>query len=367
MLITSLSLLERRWPPPPTSFEHELVGEALDSLTWTDGPATARAEHRLCETTGAPFAVAFNSCTSAIHAALIALGVSADSTVAIPAFGFAGTVTGARHLGARLLWQDVDPSTLTADKAPTGADVTIAVDTHGVPHRAPRGLPVITDACQSLGSAIDGKPIGAHGVHAWSFSPAKLVTAPDGGAITTGDAGLATELRSLRDYGVPPGRSRSSATVVRPGGHNWRPSEISMALVANRLLELPTLTEQAAIAASAVHDVLDEIGLWRQQAPPGAEPAWHKIRFGPADLDPALADRWERELAGRGVPTHRWGTVPLPRHPAFGGHAEDIPEAERVAAGTLCLGTEACPPMTWTEAELVYVRDVFHTIAEELL
>lgn len=355
-----MQLTERRWPTRPTEDEAKLLAEVAYSRVWTDGPWTLEVEQRMKDLTGAPHAVAFNSCTSALHAALHAMGCGRDTRVAVPAFTFAGTVTGARHIGVDLRFTDVHRDTLTLLTEDDPADVIIAVDLHGVPHDIDRvgsgGQKLLTDACQSLGSRYRGEHVGRAGTHAWSFSSAKMVTAPDGGAVTTDDDELAVRLRELRDYGVPAGQSRSNAGVVWPGGHNWRPSELSMAMVAHRLDDLESWVSRARDVTERLHASLDAAGLWHQQAPEGAEPAWHKVRFGPPDWRPERSRHLERRLADAGVPTHRWGELPLHQHPAFRGPDKTkLPMAEAAAAGTLCLGTEASPPMTWNDDEVEQV------------
>lgn len=323
----------------------------------------------MCEVTGAPHAVAFNSCTSALHAALHAMGCTPGTRLAVPALTFVGTITGARHIGADFRYTEVHPDTLTLTKPQSDVDLVVGVDLHGVPHDLARdrvaGAPVLTDACQSLGTRIDGEHIGARGVHAWSFSSAKLVTAPDGGAITTDDDEIAGRLRELRDYGVARDQFRSNGVVLWPGGHNWRPSELSMVMVAQRLEALDEWVARSREVAERLHATLDSLGLWRQQEPEGAETAWHKVRFGPADWDPDQARALESALAEAGVPTHRWGSVPLHRHEAFrSGQDPELPMVDAAAEGTLCLGTEACPPMTWNDDETESVCRILERIRE---
>ncbi len=362
-----MELSRRRWPPEPDAREIELLTDVARSRVWTDGPWTAEVERRMEKVTGAPHAVAFNSCTSALHAALHALGCVRGTRVSVPAFTFAGTVTGAAHIGAELLFADVHPGTVTLAEPDDEAEIVVAVDLHGVPHGLDRsragGRPVLTDACQALGSTLAGSHVGAAGTHAWSFSSAKMIAAPDGGAVTTDDAGVAERLRELRDYGVPAGESRSNGAVRWPGGHNWRPTESSMAMVAHRLEDLDRWAARARDVTGRLHAAMDRIGLWRQHAPEPAGTAWHKVRFGPAGLDPARAEEMERALAGAGVPTHRWGRIPLNRHPAFNGSGRQAgtPVADAVAAGTLCLGTEATPPMTFNDDEVEQVCRILET------
>ncbi|WP_160161181.1 DegT/DnrJ/EryC1/StrS family aminotransferase [Actinomadura sp. K4S16] len=370
--MTVLNLAERRWPPVPDLEETRLITQAALSRTWTDGPWTEEVEHRMTELTGAPHAVAFNSCTSALHAALHAMGCAAGTPLLAPSLTFTGSLTGARHIGADVHWRDVDPDTLTITLGPIEevGTLVLAVDLHGVPHTITGGggLRVLTDSCQALGTLRDGRHIGGTGTHCWSFSSAKLVAAPDGGAVTTDDPDLARILRQLRDYGVyATGRERSNGVVTHPGGHNWRPSELSMAMVAHRLQRLPYWADRARHAARRLHPALDRLGYWRQHAAPGTDPAWHKIRIGPPDQDPDAARQLARRLADAGVPTHRWGAHPLHLHPVH--HTRDrprpdLPATARAAAGTICLGTERCPPMTWTCDEIDEVIDTLDILTE---
>lgn len=365
-----MHLTEQRWPNRPTAREAGLITSVANSRTWTDGEWTAAVERRLEEQTDAPYAVAFNSCTSALHAALHALGCDSDTRVVTPSLTFAGTLTGARHIKARLEFCDVHPDLLTLDDVGevTSSDIVVGVDLHGVPHQLPRGViggaPVLTDACQAIGTKVDGRHLGATGLHTWSFSSSKMVPAPDGGAATTDDLALAERLRELRDYGVPRTEHRSNGGVVWAGGHNWRPSELSMVMVAVRLENLSRWVHRAHEVTERLHRTFDELGLWRQHAPPGSMPAWHKVRFGPTNKDARLADVWERRLAEVGIPTHRWGRLPLHRHPVSSPNSERLPVTDATAEGTLCLGTEACPPMTWNDDEVEQVCRVVEVIAE---
>ncbi|MXM67044.1 hypothetical protein GR925_27345 [Streptomyces sp. HUCO-GS316] len=360
------ALRERRWPPPLTAAAHNAVGVALASRSWTDGRATRAVEDRMCEVTGAPHAVAFQSCTAAIHAALLAHGAHRGTPLHTPAFGFAGTLTGASHIDVDLLYHDVDPdSGNSVDPMQAPGQLVLTPDLHGVPHTL-RREDVITDACQSLGTLLNGRHVGAVGTHCWSFSSAKLVSAPDGGAVTTDNGNLAEELRQLRDYGAEPGEARANALITRPG-HNWRPSELSMALVLEQLYTLPKLAARARETGDRVQETLRDCGLWHQQPPPGAAPAWHKLRTG--KLAPARSGFLRLTLTTVGMPWHDWGRTPLPAHPVFPPHRPDrhsAPQAVRLAAETFCLGTETCPPWTWTTDETDLVCATLEMITERL-
>lgn len=362
-------LRDRRWPPAPTTSQNHAVQMAMHSRVWTSGRYTQAAEEALQEVTGARYAVAFQSCTAAIHATLLAHGAQRGTPLHTPAFGFAGTLTGAAHIDARLLYHDVDGDTGNSiDPAAAPGALVLTPDLHGVPHTLHR-QDVITDACQSLGTLVDGRHVGARGTHCWSFSATKLVSAPDGGAVTTDNEGLARVLRQLRDYGAEPGEHRANALITRPG-HNWRPSELSMAMAADQLTH--TFPQQAARArdvGARVRETLADVGLWHQRVPAGTHPAFHKIRTGLPYDSPARQAALRELLENTGLPTHDWGAVPLPAHPlfhAYRGEEPHVPAAARLARSTFCLGTELCPPWTWTDEETDLVCTILEMIMESL-
>lgn len=351
----------RRWPPRHSERALDEAKRVLGEGPFFNGPWTQTVEDQLRELTGAREAVAFPSCSIAIHAALLALTPHIRPRILAPTFTFVGSVAGAAQMGARLILTDVEQDTLTisdefvaaqAEARMRVADVVLAVDLHGVPHGWPRGVvqgvPVLTDACQSLGT-VDrwGKQVASvgSGAAAWSFSPAKgAPAAGGGGAVTTDDLSVAQRLRELRHYGIRPGDGQV-ATVKY--GQNWLPSEALMVLVSDALEKLgdwaPLMHEQGErLRAAAL-----EGGLRVQQPPAGAEVtvAWHKVRVG----------RWDGrlpDLMSAGVPTHHWGD-PLHKQRAFSCHEQQVSgyPASDAAEQMVCLGTEANPPWCWTETE----------------
>jgi dTDP-4-amino-4,6-dideoxygalactose transaminase len=283
---------------------------------------------------------------------LLAVGAGRSTPVAIPALTFAGTATGALHIGCDIRWADVRPDTLTMGRLPEGARIVIGVDLHGVPWpgmSAGWAGDVLADSCQALGT--EHLPLGV--TRAWSFSETKIAPAPDGGAITTDDGRLADRLRLLRNYGIAGGRG--DGVVVWRDGHNWRPSELSMALAAAGLQSLEPRAARAAAAGTAIHAAADQLGLWRQRSP-AARTAWHKVRLGGP---PGL----EKALNRHGVATHHWGT-PLPWHPVMPARTQATPVADQAGAHFF-LGTEHAPPWTWTDEELDQLAAVLPRALEE--
>ena len=361
------------WPPPFTPAERGVLLRAAERpAEWS----AVALEEELAGFVGAPQAVVFNSCTSAIHAAAAMFAPMRDTRTLAPGFTFAGTWTGPAHLGHLPMFTDVDQGTWNIDARRVRAlaeevDLVVAVDLHGVPHEAPRthvrGRPVITDACQSLGSQVDGRPVGGEGLHCWSFSSAKAVPSLAGGAVTVDDADLADRLRALRDYGIAGSGPRAFEPCTVPYGHNWRVTGPDAALAAHRLAKAAapgSWLDDMWSMGEALRVAAAEAGFTVQARPSGSRPAWHKVRVGWKGSPAALLSR---ALTRHGVAHHRWG-LPLDEvFPwAMRGVRPPLPKSRWVATTTLCLSTEREPFWRWTDLKMTETIEALGRAAEEM-
>lgn len=201
---------------PPLGEVTSLLEESYASGVVTVGRLVRALEDEARGAAGAGEAVAFSSCTSALMLAWRALSLGPGAEVVCPSFTFAATAHAIVWNDLVPVFVDCLPGTLTMDPdevrralgAKTGA-ISPAY-TYGLPPdfgaleelaRA-RGLPLVADSAQGLGATYEGRPAGGFGLaECFSMSPTKVVTAVEGGLLTTNDAALAEKLRSLRDYG----------------------------------------------------------------------------------------------------------------------------------------------------------------------
>lgn len=168
---------------------------------------------------GTPDAVALNSGTSALHAALMALGIGPGDDVAVTCFSFVATASVVVSVGAHPVWVDIDPATLGLDADDLEAKLTpktravIAAHMFGIPADltritelcAERGIPLIEDACQALGARYNGQPIGSFGtMGCFSFNVNKIVQTGEGGLVTGLESELLERVRRLRVNGLSP-------------------------------------------------------------------------------------------------------------------------------------------------------------------
>lgn len=177
--------------------------EVLDTLRsgWlTSGPKTARFEAAIRELTGASYALAVNSCTSALHLALLALGVGKGDEVITTPVTWPATANVIVHTGAKPVFVDVNPETLNIDPKEIESRITphtkaiLPVHIAGQPceldaiHQIAQrhGIPVIEDAAHAMGAEYRGRKIGQiSDITCFSFYANKNVTTGEGGAVVT--------------------------------------------------------------------------------------------------------------------------------------------------------------------------------------
>jgi len=185
------------------------------------GPAVARFEARFAEFIGVRHAVTTNSGTTALHVALVALGIGPGDEVILPDFTMIAPVDAVLYTGATPVFVDVDPQTFTLDPAlvpralspRTRAILPVHVYGHSAdmdPLRElarERGLAVVEDAAEAHGATYKGRRCGGlSDIAAFSFYANKIVTTGEGGMVVTDDAALAGRARRLRDMAHSPER-----------------------------------------------------------------------------------------------------------------------------------------------------------------
>jgi perosamine synthetase len=161
------------------------------------GREVAAFEEACAAMVGRAHGVAVSSGTAAIHLALVALGVGADDTVALPSYACAALLHPVLWLGAQPVLCDGGPGFNTpAEACPAGVRVCVVPHLFGAPAGLPPAARVVEDIAQSLGGET-----GRGGLVAIaSFYATKMATTGEGGMLLTDDAGLADLVRDLRDY-----------------------------------------------------------------------------------------------------------------------------------------------------------------------
>jgi dTDP-4-amino-4,6-dideoxygalactose transaminase len=193
------------------------VGEVLRSGWITSGPQVRAFEEALSHYFGGRLVRAFNSGTCTMEIALRIAGVGPGDEVITTPLTWVATSNVILAVGARPVFVDIDPVTRLIDLGRVEAAVTprtravIPVDLAGLPVdrdrlyalASVRGLRVIEDAAQSLGSTWKGRRIGAFGDFvSISFHPNKNITTGEGGCLVLNDEREARLAEQYRLQGV---------------------------------------------------------------------------------------------------------------------------------------------------------------------
>jgi len=234
------------------------VDDVLRSDYVTCGPKIGGFEKALCDFTGAKFAVAVNSGTSALHCACIAAGIGPGDEVITTPLTFAASANCALYCGGKPVFADVEPETYTIDPGSIRAHITehtkavIAVDFTGQAVKvdeiraicSENNLVFIEDAAHSIATKYNGKQIGSLAdMTCFSFHPVKTITGGEGGAITTNDEELYKKLVLAHTHGITHDDSlMEGAPHEGPWyyeqislGYNYRLTDFQAALITSQL------------------------------------------------------------------------------------------------------------------------------------
>lgn len=235
-------------PPHVGSEERALLVEAFDS-NWIAplGPHVDAFEMELARGVGTAGAAALSSGTAALHLALVLLGVGPGDEVLVSDLTFAASVNVIRYVGATPILMDADRATWTMDpdlveealqdRARRGRipKAAIVVDLYGQCADYDRlaaacsryEVPIVQDACESLGATYRGRHAGTQGViGAFSFNGNKIITTSGGGALVSDDADLVAEARNLASQARDPAPHYQHSRV----GYNYRLSNLLAAV-----------------------------------------------------------------------------------------------------------------------------------------
>jgi dTDP-4-amino-4,6-dideoxygalactose transaminase len=281
--------------------EVEAVRRVILSGWVTQGPEVAAFERDFAEYVGAPHACAVSNCTTALHLALLAVGVQPGDEVITVSHSFIATANAVRYCGATPVFVDITPGTFNLDPDLIEGAITpatraiLCVHQLGMPCDLARiieigrrhGLPVIEDAACAIGSSIlwNGRwePIGRpHGdIACFSFHPRKIVTTGDGGMLTTANPEYDRRFRLWRQHGmsVPDTVRHGSRDVIFESypevGFNYRLTDLQAALGRVQLGRLPEVVPHRRKMASAYAAGLE--GLQAITVP--VEPEWARSNW----------------------------------------------------------------------------------------
>lgn len=334
----------------------QAVVDVLKSDYLTCGPKIDEAEAKLCEITGAKYAVLIANGTAALHATCFAAGIGPGDEVITTPITFAASANCVLYCGGRPVFADINPDTYNIDPDSVEKCITdktkavIAVDFTGQAVELKRlreicdrhNLVLIEDAAHSLGTKYDGVPVGnIADMTEFSFHPVKTCTAGEGGAITTNDEDLYKKLILFRTHGI----TRVQDWMDKPSeggwyyqqvelGYNYRITDIQAALLSSQLDKLDIFAARRKELVARYDNVFCEMPEITVQKNIGQSDSVRHLYVIQLNLELLKCGRREifdaLQAEGVGVNVHYIPTYYFPYYQRLGYKMGICPNAERL-------------------------------------
>jgi perosamine synthetase len=298
-------------------------------------------ERELATHLGVAHVVAVSSGTAALHTGLDAVNVGPGDEVLVPALAVVMSVAPIVHLGARPVFVDCNPAGTDFDyddlARKTSEHTAAVLPVHlwgrgGDPDRlrhfaADRGLAVVADACQALGTTINGAQLGTEAtIGCYSTHHLKLLSTGQGGFLTTNDDDLAARARAYRGHWLTPPAGQQPLSRL---AHNFRLAEALAVIGRRELARIEDLIRQRIEQTALLLELVAKVSQLRPAAQPAGQ-RWNA--YAPLlHLQLPRPRQFSTHLTQRGVPnsTGTFNLVPLDQRPMF---ISDTPPCTTAAA-----------------------------------
>ncbi len=327
------------------------------------GPKVTEFEKNFAKFAGAKYAIAVNTGTAALHAAIVASGVKAGDEVILPSFTFVATAEAAVMAGGKPVFADIDPETYNLAPSAVEKAITkktraiVPVDLYGLsadmkPIReiaAKHKLSVVEDAAQAHGLSYMGKPPGAFADAAcWSLYASKNMTTGEGGVVTTNDDKVAEVTKMVRTHGE---KAKYASEML---GYNYRMSEIQAAIGVVQLEKLPNFVKKRRENASHLNEILSKSNkLCLPSEPEGGKHSWYLYTARLYNGTEAARNKLLDELHKKDIGAEAYYVNPVHQMPYylnnFGTHK--LPETEKAAKQVFSLPVH--PGVTEEQVEYI--------------
>jgi dTDP-4-amino-4,6-dideoxygalactose transaminase len=334
------------------------------------GPKVLEFEKSFAQFAGAKHAIAVNTGTAALHAAVMAVGVRRDDEVILPSFTFVATAEAVVLAGGKPVFADIDPQTYdlspqAVEKALTKKTKAILpVDLYGYsadmkPLREiaeEHNLGLVEDAAQAHGATYAGKPAGAFSDAAcWSLYASKNMMTGEGGVITTDDDQMNETLRMIRTHGE---KAKYASLML---GSNYRMTEIEAAIGNMQMQKLPTFLAKRRKNAEQLTKILKKSK--RLVLPSESKDRLHSWYLYTARLkDGTEAERNKllEELKKKGIGAEAYYVNPVHTMPFYRENypGPALPETEKAAKQVFSLPIHPAV----TEEEVKFIGETVLTL-----
>lgn len=286
------------------------------------------------------FAVAVNSGTAALQAALYALDIKKGDEVLLPSFTFVATANSVVSVGAKPVFVDVLKENYTIDpddlrkKITKKSKVIIPVHLYGnvafmdqiieIANR--HNLKIIEDAAQSLGSTFKNKHTGTFSdLGCYSLYPAKVVTAGEGGFVVTDNEKLYKKLQMIRNHGMVNGYD------TRIVGLNLRMPEISAAIAKVQMKKLEKFLDTRRKNAKILSKLISDLDVQIPNERKGEHVNWYLYTIATKNRNKIM-----KKLNSSGIGAMAYYSTPVHRTPFY--HKKiSLPNTDWAASNVLSL------------------------------
>jgi perosamine synthetase len=336
------------------------IREVLRSGWLTSGPVVRQFEDEFASFIGTKYAIAINSCTAALHSILLALGIGNGDEVIVPTNTFVATANAVLYVGAKPIFADSDPETFNVspkdidDKISKKTKAIIVVHLGGNPCdmdeicriAKENNLVLIEDCAHAHGAKYRGKSCGTFGIaSAFSFYPTKIITAGEGGMVTTDDQGLVKKIGIIRNHG----RASYGPAKIIDLGFNYRLSDINAVVGLSQMKHLDEYVKNRNFMACFYNNELSAIEwLTPQKIKEGNLSSYYVYIVKVEDSAPITRDKLMLKLKEKGVGTSILYD-PIHLQPFYSKlfrlAKETLPIAEDLGKQALALPLFSCMPI----------------------
>ena len=350
--------------PDISEQEVEAVSAAVRSGWWARGPRTSEFEQKFAEYVGAKYCVAVNSCTAALHLALLSKNIGPGDEVITTPLTFASTANTILHVGAAPVFADIDPETGLIDPKEIEKKITprtkaiapvhysgLAADLDAIGKLCDEhNLFLSEDAAHAVETRYNGELIGHHprGAVSYSFYATKNLACGEGGALITDDKELADRARVLSCHGMSAGawnrygKGGSWRYDIEEPGFKYNMFDIQASLALTQLSRMDDMQRRRLAAVEVYEQAFKDVPELRlQKTPDYCHHSRHLyvLRVVPERLR-ISRDEFIQELSERnvGVSVHFIALHTMSAYTKrFGYKPEDFPKAQAFSEAEISL------------------------------
>ncbi|RLG59289.1 MAG: aminotransferase DegT [Candidatus Hydrothermarchaeota archaeon] len=333
--------------------EKRAVLEVLSSGMLAQGKKVAKFEENFADYIKVKHAIAVNSGTSALHAALLACGIRRGDEVITTPFSFIATANAILYCQAKPVFADIDEKTFNIDPEQIKEKITsktkalLVVHLYGLPCEMQAikeicedyKLLLIEDACQAHGAEYKGKRVGSFGdAGVFSFYPTKNMTTGEGGMITTNNEKIAEKARLIREHGA---KQRYLHETL---GYNYRMTDIAAAIGIEQLKKLDkmngTRIKNAEILTKGIRGIN---GITLPFVPLGTKHVFHQYTIRITEDYKLTREQLIEKMKANGIATMIYYPIPIHKQPLYIklGYKDKLPNAEKACEEVLSLPVHA--------------------------